>query len=772
MPQLQKAPKARQAPQPRSRLSPAVRTTLAGLVLAAMAVAVYLPATRCGYIWDDDAYILENKTLRSAGGLWAIWTQPQSIPQYYPLVHTSFWLQLRLQGADITKPDDAARAAGGFHIVNILLHAGAAVLLWRLLRALGVGGAWLAGALLAVHPVCVESVAWITERKNTLSMLLTLGAAMAYVRYAGLAVGAAARHPRRAYAVSLVLLGMALLSKTTACVLPVALLAVLWWKRGKVTRRDLAGLAPMAAMGLLAGLVTVYLERTHVGASGQEWALGAAGRVLVAGRALWFYACKLAWPAKLVFIYPRWTIDASAWWQWLMPAGAAAVVAALWLLRGRIGRGPLAAVLIFIAALGPALGFVNVYPMRYSFVADHFQYMACPALLALAAAGAAKVAGQLKGRWRAAGLAVAGAVLAGLGWLTVAQQAGYHDAQTLWTVTLQANPDAWMAHINLANLLYEQGKLEESLAHHRRAVQLNPQDAKGQANLASALFVWGDLAGSAEHSREAVRLDEGYAAGHANLAKTLLGIGDVDGARPELARAIELDPQLAQSQRAAKAALIDGGPREVATWLISYADTRMRQVIYDKSASPQRRQLLLGHAAEVYRRAAGMELGSLEDHLKLSAALSRLGLQREAVAVIERAIQLDGQSVQALDMGAWMLATSADPALRDPAKALEWSKTAVALTGRRNAQALDSLAAALAAGGDFTAAAQAADEAVALAVTARASSAPRLRERAQLYRSGKAYVETPEPIRIAPATPGGPGAGPSDNAAAGAALVR
>ncbi len=148
---------------------------------------------------------------------------------------------------------------------------------------------------------------------------------------------------------------------------------------------------PFFVAGAALALVTSWLERTHVGASGPDWALSVLDRCLIAGRALWFYAGKLLWPANLTFIYPRWQVDPGVWWQWLFPLMAVAMVTILWSLRERIGRGPLVAVLFFAGTLFPALGFANVYPMRYSFVADHFQYLASAGLIALAAAGLTKI---------------------------------------------------------------------------------------------------------------------------------------------------------------------------------------------------------------------------------------------------------------------------------------------------------------------------------------------------------------------------------------------
>ncbi|HOW19171.1 MAG TPA: O-GlcNAc transferase, partial [Phycisphaerae bacterium] len=337
----------------------------AGLLL--LALAVYIPAMRGGFVWDDDDYVTENRTLRSLDGLGRIWFDIRATPQYYPLVFTSFWLEYHLWDS---RP-------GGYHVVNILLHGTSAVLLWLVLRRLAVPGAWFAAAVFAVHPVHVESVAWITERKNVLSGVFYLSAALVWLRFAGLDCPRAAEPRRRSlYAIGLFLFACALLSKSVTASLPAALLLVLWWKRGRIARGDFLPLVPFFALGAVMGLITAWVERHHVGAEGAEWALSAAERCLIAGRALWFYAAKLIWPVRLTFIYPRWPIDSGVWWQYLYPIAAVAAIGLLWGLRRRIGRGPLVAVLFFAITLAPALGFFDVYPMRYSFVADHFQYHA------------------------------------------------------------------------------------------------------------------------------------------------------------------------------------------------------------------------------------------------------------------------------------------------------------------------------------------------------------------------------------------------------------
>src|SRR5688572_21356693 len=311
-------------------------------VLLAMTLIAYLPAFRAGFIWDDPDYVVNNATLRSLDGLRQIWFVPRATPQYYPLVHTSFWIEYQLWGLN----------PSGYHAVNVLLHALASILLWRVLKLLEVPGAWLAAGIFALHPVHVESVAWVTERKNVLSGVFYLASALAFLHFEETA------EPRRRwrfYAMSLLLFVVALLSKTVTASLPAAILLVAWWKRGRVTWRDLMPLIPFFVTGVALALRTAQFEREHVGASGAEFDFTWAERILIAGRAAWFYAWKLIAPVNLSFIYPRWTIDDRAAAQYAFPIAAIALVMTLALLRRRIGLGALVAVLFFGGTLVPAL---------------------------------------------------------------------------------------------------------------------------------------------------------------------------------------------------------------------------------------------------------------------------------------------------------------------------------------------------------------------------------------------------------------------------------
>jgi len=619
------------------------RRMLLGLALLFMTVAAYLPAMHSGgFIWDDEAYVIHNRTLRDGGGLVDIWTNPRATPQYYPLVHTTYWLEYRLWELDPT----------GYHVTNVLLHALAVILLWRVLRYLKVPGAWLAAAFFAVHPVHVESVAWITERKNVLSGVFYLGAALAYLKWDEAGIRREARLP--GYLLALLLYVCALLSKTVTSTLPAALVLIVWWKGGfangasspgpacpapcgeaalvhgsrsegrrwrpaeRGASRDLAtpeawgaallALLPFFVVGLAMSALTVWLEVHHVGAEGVEWHLSFIDRCLIAGRALWFYVGKLFWPATLCFNYPRWEIDAGVWWQYLYPLSAAVVMVLLWFSRKRVGRGPLVAVLFFAGTLVPALGFFDVYPMRYSFVADHFQYHASMGLLALAAViltrGWQRIRGRRSaqrdaspylrsrtnsirevgrnlppsrrddGRVSRPATALAGAILLLLGVLAWKQCHIYQGLEPLWQDTIKKNPASWKAYTNLGMLYLNQGRPADAIPLFQKTLQLNPKEMIAYSNLGAAL----------------------------------VRIGRIDAAMQTYHRALEMDPDDPLAYNSLGAA-----------WA-----TQMR---YDK-------------AIPYYQKALAIEPDLTAAHINLGEGLARLGRSGEAIEHHKKSIEL------------------------------------------------------------------------------------------------------------------------------------
>lgn len=491
------------------------------LGLYAATLAAYWPALHAGFIWNDAEYVTAP-ALRSLHGLARIWFEVGATEQYYPLLHSAFWVEHRLWGD----------APVGYHLATVLQHATAAWLFAAVLRRLAVPGAWLAAFVFALHPVAVESVAWISEQKNTLSLVFYLAAARVYLDF-----DKQRRGSRYGWALGLFVL--ALLSKSLTATLPAALLVVFWWKRGRLDwRRDVVPLLPWFGLGASMGLVSAWVERTFIGADGADFALSLLERTLLAGRIIWFYLGKLAWPADLIFIYPRWTVDAAVAWQWIFTVAALGLLAGLWLLRRR-NRAPLAAMLFFVGSLFPTLGFFNVYGFIYSFVADHWQYLPSLGLIALFAAGLSGVLARGGAMWRWTVPVLLLGTLAGLSWR---QSRMYGDMETFYRTTLAQNPACWMAHNNLGTLLRDSGRGEEAQTHFERVLAIKPDSAKAHNNLGAVLHDRRQSAAALPHYEAAVKLNPRSAEYRDNLATVLREQGRNDDALAQHRASLELDP--------------------------------------------------------------------------------------------------------------------------------------------------------------------------------------------------------------------------------------
>jgi tetratricopeptide (TPR) repeat protein len=499
------------------------------LLLVAATLAAYYPAWHGGILWDDDRHITRSD-LRSAEGLWRIWFDPGATQQYYPLMHSAFWVEHKLWADDTL----------GYHLVNIIVHALMAFLVAVILRRLAVPGAILAALIFALHPIQVESVAWISELKNTLSGVFYFGAALTYLRFDESRL-------KRHYALALALFVLALLSKTVTATLPAALLVVFWWRRGKLSwRRDALPLVPWFVLGGAAGLVTAWIERSMVGAQGSEYQFTLIERCLIAGRVIWFYIGKLFWPANLMFNYPRWQVSQRVLWQYLYPLALVALLGALWLLRKR-SRAPLAALLFFCGSLFPVMGFFNVYPFRYSFVADHFQYIASIGIIALVAASLMNLVARFHFQPRMATVCTMLLLGGALAVPTWSQSRQYVDGITLYRGILSRNPASWMARNNLGNVLQTLGRFDDAVAQYNETLRLKPDFADAYNNLGDALQKQGRLAEAATAYQEALRLDPALAGAHYNLGNTLRDLGRLEEAVSQFNAAIMEEPGLAEA---------------------------------------------------------------------------------------------------------------------------------------------------------------------------------------------------------------------------------
>jgi protein O-mannosyl-transferase len=514
------------------------RSVAHGCVLFGLVLVVYLPSLSSGFIWDDDDYVTENGTLRSLSGLRQIWLEPAATPQYYPVVFTTFWIEHHLWGLN----------PAGYHLVNAVLHAANAVGVWLILRRLALPGAWFAAALFGLHPVHVESVAWVTERKNLLSAafyLLALWQFLGWVEASGAEADRSdLRRSLRSSVGGFCFFVASLLSKSVTCSLPAVLLLLRWWKAGGIRLREIGPLVPLFVVGGVLAFNTAWLERAHVGASGDAFSWSAAERFLIAGRAFWTYAITLAWPIDLSFVYARWTVQSANAWAWAIALGALAVPLAV-AVRQRCFSGPLVALLCFGGTLLPALGFFNIFPMRYAFVADHYQYLASLGLLTLVAAWWLRPQPAGHWNWRspsparlAIGVrrAVASVVLLGLACLTWQRQSVFHDSWALWSQTLAKNPTSMIANIQMGRLASSRKDFAAAERYLRDGLRYRTDDLEThefQTNLAHALSAQGRRDEAAEEFQKALARKPDY-------PEALNGLANVLARQRDYAAAIDL----------------------------------------------------------------------------------------------------------------------------------------------------------------------------------------------------------------------------------------
>jgi len=608
------------------------------LLFGALALATFLayqPAWHGDLLWDDDGHITPQE-LRSTEGLRRIWTDVGATQQYYPVVHSAFWLMYRLWGDD----------PFGYHAVSIFLHALSAFLVVVILRRLAVPGAVLAGVVFALHPVHAESVAWITEIKNTLSGALYLAAALLYLRFD------TERRPSW-YVGSAALFALALLSKTVTATLPAALLVAFWWQRGKLEwRRDVVPLLPFFALGAAGGAVTAWVEHTYIGARGAEFEFSIVERCLIAGRAFWFYLTKLVAPVNLMFVYPRWEISQSVAWLYLFPAAALALLAACWRLRRR-SRAPLAALLFFGGTLVPALGFVNVYPFRFSFVADHFQYLASLGIISLFAAAVAVATTRAGSAGRSIHVAAACILAVVLGTLTWRESRQYVDADTLYRSTIARNPAAWMAHHNLGVLkLYGPvSDLAEAMTHIETSLRINPDNAEAHNSLGFALQRLGRMDEALDSYRTARRLMPTLAAPHNNLGVVAQAQGRLDEAHALYSEAARLNPRDPEARRNLGIVLQELGRLDEAAVHLQRSlqlDPGSAKA-HDSLGTVRLKQGQVEAAAAEYRAALGIDPGYAEARNNLAFSLQRLGRTDEAASEYREAIRLRPDSAKTRD---------------------------------------------------------------------------------------------------------------------------
>ncbi len=611
-----------------------------GILALGLLVGIgYLPAMLWGgFVWDD-SIITDAPPIRELSGLWQIWFSPGALKMweghYWPLVYSTFWLEHKLWGF----------APAGYHVVNVLLHLVNTLLLWRLIARLDISGAWIIAAAFAIHPLHVESVAWVIDRKDLLSTLFYLAAFSAYTRFV------ATRDPRP-YFLALFLFALGMLCKSIVVTLPLALSIYHWWQQGRVTGADVFRLIPFFAVGLFIALADASFYRSNEVIS---FGYSFLERVLIAARVLWFYAGKLLWPTGLAVVYPRWEIDVADPLAWAHVAAAGAVVASLYVFRHRIGRGPLACLLFFAVTLSPVLGFVDFGYMQFSFVADRYQYLAGIGVLLAVIGAAAHGVGQRAGAWQKIALAVAAGALCAMGVLTWRQSGIYRDKVTFWSHVSAHNPTAPIAAYNLGTAFSEVGRLDEAEEHLHHALTRDPGHENALQNLGSVLVRMSRNDEAVETYRRLVEIDPRNPAAHSGMGIALYYLGRTDEALQSVDRALAIDPNFQEALTNRKGmpqvkAHADAGVAFMARGKFDDAEKHLRYVLkidpkytiaLQNLALLQLKRQRYDEALEHYRRLVELNPDNAAAHSGMGIALYHSGNVEDALASLDRALALD-----------------------------------------------------------------------------------------------------------------------------------
>jgi tetratricopeptide (TPR) repeat protein len=692
----------------------------AALLLAATLLA-YQPVWRAGFIWDDDEFLTDNPVIKSSDGLYRIWFTA-STPDYFPLTSSMLWGEWRLWG----------NHAPGYHLVNVILHALSALLLWRVLTRLKIPGAWLAAAIFALHPVNVESVAWITERKNTLAMFFYLGALLEYLKFED--TGA-----RRWYALAVGTFALAMLSKSAAAPLPIILLGLAWWRRGRVGWPDLWRSVPFFLVAVVLGLVTVWFQYhraivKEVVRTDDFWS-----RLAGAGWAVWFYLDKALLPWRLSFVYPRWQIHAREVWSFVPLALAAAGFAWCWRRRRTWGRSLFFGMGYYVVMLLPILGFLDIYFMRYSLVADHWQYFGILGPIALVAACLRKPAPAL-------------VLLLVLGALTWRQCKLYADEVSLWQAAISENPGGWLAHSRLGSLYVEKGELEKGIAQFREVLAINPNEVDTHNNLGLALARKNDLAGAMLEYRKALAIKPenavflnnlgnalartgnlpesiaqfhqalafapGYAEAHNDLGVALFQQNQFDEAAGQFGQALEIKPDYTDARCNLGNALLQKGDFEgaLASFKQAAATDPTSLAAWFGLGIAWQQKGNLDEAIACNRQVIKINPRSAGAYANLGLALFQKREIKEAMDCWQQALAINPGQIKVLQDLAWALATTPADSLRNGARAVALAEQADQMSGGGKPVVLRTLAAAYAEVGRFADAAATARRALALAV--------------------------------------------------------
>jgi tetratricopeptide (TPR) repeat protein len=663
--------------------------TIGVVAIILLTLVAYIPAMRGGFVFDDHILVTGSPIVKASDGLHRFWLTTEA-PEYLPLTSTLWWLEWRLWH------DNAV----GYHVVNVLLHAVNAVLVWVILRRLKIPGAWLTGLVFALHPVNVATVAWISEQKSTLSMLFGSAAILLYLRFDE-------EDHWRWYGLSLAAYLLALLSKTAIIMLPVALLGCLWWLHGKVRQKDVLRSMPFFVLSLVLGLVTIWFQY-HRGMGGHANRVdGFFSHLAAAGCVPWFYLYKVYLPIGLTVIYPKWEINASRWVSYAPGVILMGWLTLFWWKRNTWGRPWLFGLGYFVAMLFPVLGFFDQSFHRYSLVADHWGYCAIIGVIALAVAIGERICRRIGEPGQSVGVVASVVVLLVLGVGTWRRSCVYATDETLWRDNVAKNPKAWVAHNNLGLALTQSGRFTEDIGQYEQAVRINPDYAEAHNNLGNALLRLGRTQEAIRHWEQALRNRPDYAEAYYNLGAALHQMGKVEEAIGEYKQAVRIKPDYAEAHNNLGIALTQSG--------------RVSEGIGQ------------------YEQALQINPDYAEAHNNLGVALKQNGSLQDAIGQYEQALRINADYAAAYNNLAWLLATLTPTEGGDPVRAVSLAQRACELTVNREPVYLNTLATAYAAAGRFNDAMASARKAIELLRSAgQPQLAKEIEDRLERYHAGLA----------------------------------
>jgi len=601
-----------------------------GLLLLGSVLLTYQSVWHAGFIWDDDLLIAANPCVVGPLGLKEIWTT--NAADICPLTITVFWVEHALWGL----------APLPYHLVNVLLHGMCAILLWRVGRNLQIPGAWLGAALWALHPVQVESVAWIAETKNTLSGFFFLLAILFFVKKPG--TGNKNDQSPNSWNDLLVLLfaSLAMAAKSSAVTLPLVLCLCAWWREGRWNWINLIKVAPIFLVSLIIGSLSIWTQKL-AGAGDPVLARSWPERLATAGDAVWFYLGKLVWPYPLITVYPRWEINVEEWYSYLPSLGVALLLFVLWFKRRSWFTSPFFIFVCFLATLLPVLGLANMNFFRYSFVADHFQYLASMGPLVLIGAGLSRFSAiVLPGKTWLQSILSAGLLLT-LGTLSWQQVRVYENQETLWTDTLVKNPDCWVAHNGLGAAFFQKGQVDEAIGQFQKALEINPNYTEAHSNLGLAFLQKERTDEALEQFQKAMEISPRYFKAYGNLGNALLQKGRVDQAIEQYQKALKINPGHAETHNNLGNAFLQKGQAGEAMEQFRKA-LEIRPALADAHYNLGNIFAQKGNEDEAikeFQKALEIDPGNARTHNNLGNALLRKGQATEAMEQFQKALQIN-----------------------------------------------------------------------------------------------------------------------------------